>query len=53
MKKKNPQATDRPGELKHKRAALKSITSKQRSEIAQNANRARFAKTKMSRQPHD
>jgi hypothetical protein len=32
---------------------LQMITSKQRSEIAENANCARFAKTKKSRQPHD
>lgn len=53
MKKKNAQTTHRPGELPHKRAALQLITSKQRSEIAENTNRARFAKTKKSRQPHD
>jgi len=53
MKKKNAQTTYRPGELRHKRAALQLITSKQRSEIAENTNRARFAKTKKSRQPQD
>jgi hypothetical protein len=53
MKKKNAKATHRPGEPRHKRAALQAITSKQRSEIAENANRARFAKTKKSRQPRD
>jgi hypothetical protein len=51
MKKKNAQA--RPGEPRHQRAALQAITSKQRSEIAENAKRARFAKTKKSRQPQD
>jgi hypothetical protein len=53
MKKKNVQAAHRPGELRHKRASLQAITSEQRSAIAENANRARFAKTKKSRQPHD
>jgi hypothetical protein len=53
MKKKNAQTTHRPSELRHKRAALQLITSKQRSEIAENTNRARFAKTKKSRQPQD
>jgi hypothetical protein len=53
MKKKNTQATTRPSERRHKRAALEAITSKQRSEIAENANRARFARTKESRQPQD
>jgi hypothetical protein len=53
MKNKKAQATYRPDELKHKRAALEAITRKQRSEIAGNANRGRFAKTKKSRQPQD
>jgi hypothetical protein len=53
MKKKNVQVTHRPGELSHKRAALQAITSKQRSEIAASAGRARFAKIKKSRQPQD
>jgi hypothetical protein len=53
MKKKNTKANYRPGEPRHKREALQAITSKERSEIARNANRARFAKTKKSRQPQD
>jgi hypothetical protein len=53
MKKKNAQAAHRPGEPRHKRGALQAITSKQRSEIAESAGRARFAKPKRSRQPQD
>jgi hypothetical protein len=36
-----------------RRAALKAVPSKQLKEMAESANRARFAKTKKSRQPRD
>jgi hypothetical protein len=41
------------GEVNRRRAALKAVPPKQRREIAESATRARWAKTKRSRQPHD